>query len=262
MRTGVAGRDTYAYTAGRTPSAAQPAVVFVHGAANDHSVWALQSRYFAHHGFNVMALDLPGHGRSEGPALPSVETVAQWILRTLDAAEIAKATLVGHSLGALASLAAAALAPARVDRLALVGPAVPMPVSEALLDAAKANDHVAYELITGWSHSAARKLGGNRVPGMWMTGAALRLMERTPPGVLHTDLSACNAYTGGLEAAAGVRCPALVVLGQRDLMAPAKNASAMCEALVDCRLVTLAGAGHAMMAEQPDAVLDALRAFV
>ena len=262
MHLHVDGRGVYAYTGARAMSPSQRAMVFVHGAANDHSVWALQSRYFAHHGFNVMALDLPGHGRSEGPALPSVEAVAQWILRTLDAAGVARATLVGHSLGALASLAAAALAPARVAKLVLVGPAVPMPVSEALLDAAKADDHVAYELINGWSHSAARKLGGNRVPGMWMTGAALRLMERTPPGVLHTDLSACNAYAGGLAAAAGVRCPALVVLGQRDLMAPAKNAQAMCEALADCRVVTLAGAGHAMMAEQPDAVLDALRGFV
>ena len=261
MQLHVEGRAVYAYTGARPVSPSQPTVAFVHGAANDHSVWALQSRYFAHHGFNVMALDLPGHGRSEGPALASVEAIAQWILRALDAAEIASATLVGHSLGALASLAAAASAPARVGKLALLGPAVPMPVSEALLDAAKADDHVAYELINGWSHSAPRKLGGNRVPGVWMTGAALRLMERTSPGVLHTDLVACNAYAGGLAAAANLRCPTLAVLGQRDLMAPAKSAAALCEALVDCRVVTLAGAGHAMMAEQPDAVLDALRAF-
>jgi pimeloyl-ACP methyl ester carboxylesterase len=154
-----------------------------------------------------------------------VEAIAQWIVRALDAARVASATLVGHSLGALACLAATASAPAAVGKLALLGPAVPMPVSDALLDAAKADDHVAYELINGWSHSAPRKLGGNRVPGMWMTGAALRLMERTPPGVLYTDLSACNAYAGGLAAAASVRCPTLVVLGQRDLMAPPKNAS-------------------------------------
>jgi pimeloyl-ACP methyl ester carboxylesterase len=262
MRFDVDGHEVYAYTGSRPLSAAQPTVTFVHGAANDHSVWALQSRYFAHHGFNVLAYDLPGHGRSEGPALPSVEAIAAWIVRALDAAEVGTATLVGHSLGALASLAAASATPARVGKLALVGPAVPMAVSDVLLDAAKADDHVAYELINGWSHSAPRQIGGNRVPGMWMTGAALRLMERTPPGVLHTDLFACNAYAGGLQAAAGVRCPTLVVLGQRDLMAPPRNAAALCEALADVRMVTLAGAGHAMMAEQPDAVLDALRAFV
>jgi len=261
MRFHVDGREVYAYTGSRALSA-QPTVAFVHGAANDHSVWALQSRYFAHHGFNALALDLPGHGRSDGPALPSVEAIAQWIVAALDALEVGAATLVGHSLGALASLAAASASSARVSKLALVGPAVPMAVSDVLLDAAKADDHVAYELINGWSHSTPRQIGGNRVPGMWMTGAALRLMERTPPGVLYRDLFACNAYAGGLEAAAGVRCPTLVVLGQRDLMAPPKNAAALCGALADVRVVTLAGAGHAMMAEQPEAVLDALRTFV
>jgi pimeloyl-ACP methyl ester carboxylesterase len=137
-----------------------------------------------------------------------------------------------------------------------------MPVSDVLLDAAKADDHVAFELINGWSHSVPRQIGGNRVPGMWMTGAALRLMERTAPGVLYTDLFACNAYAGGLEAAAAVRCPVLVILGQRDLMAPPRSATALCEALAEVRVVTLPGAGHAMMAEQPDAVLDALRSFI
>jgi pimeloyl-ACP methyl ester carboxylesterase len=262
MRFDVDGREVYAYTGSRAVERSQPTVAFVHGAANDHSVWALQSRYFAHHGFNALALDLPGHGRSAGPALPSVQAIADWIARTLGALEVGTATLVGHSLGALASLAAAASFPARVSKLALIGPAVPMAVSDVLLDAAKADDHVAYELINGWSHSVPRQIGGNRVPGMWMTGAALRLMERTPPGVLYADLFACNAWADGLEAAANVRCPTLMILGERDLMAPAKNAAALREALSDVRVVTLAGAGHAMMAEQPDAVLDALRAFV
>ena len=258
----VDGREVYAYTGARAPVPGQPVLMFVHGAANDHSVWALQSRYFAHHGFDVMAVDLPGHGRSAGPALSSVEAIAGWIVRVLDAANVARATLAGHSLGSLACLAAAAVSPERVAKLALLGPAVPMAVSDALLDAAKRDDHVAYELINGWSHSTPRKIGGNRVPGMWMTGAAIRLMERTPPGVLYTDLAACNAYAGGIAAAAGVRCPALVLIGQRDLMAPPKSAQALCEALADVRIVTLPGCGHAMMAEQPDAVLDALRAFL
>jgi pimeloyl-ACP methyl ester carboxylesterase len=258
----VDSRDVYAYTGARAQVPAQPTVLFVHGAASDHSVWALQSRYFAHHGRNVLALDLPGHGRSQGPALASVESIAAWLVHVLDAAGVASATLIGHSLGALASLACAASAPARVTRIALLGPAVPMPVSEALLAAAKADDHVAFELICGWSHSAPRQLGGNQAPGMWMTGSAIRLMERTPPGVLHADLAACNAYADGLAAARRVQCPALVVMGQRDLMAPAQSAQALVEALPDARAVTLRGAGHSLMAEQPDAVLDALRAFV
>jgi pimeloyl-ACP methyl ester carboxylesterase len=261
MKLAVDGHDVYAYTGSRALVTAQPSMVFVHGAANDHSVWTLQSRYFAHHGCNVLAVDLPGHGRSQGDALASVQAIAAWLTRVLDAAGIAQATLVGHSLGALACLACAGEFPERVAKIALLGPAVPMPVSDVLLAAAKADDHVAYELINGWSHSAPRQLGGNRVPGMWMTGAALRLMERTRPGVLHVDLAACNAYADGLAAATRVRCPALVVIGQRDLMAPPKAAQALVETLSNKRVVTLPGAGHAMMAEQPDAVLDALRSF-
>jgi pimeloyl-ACP methyl ester carboxylesterase len=258
----VGASGVYAYTGGRAFDAALPTIVFVHGAANDHSVWNLQARYFAHHGRGVLAVDLPGHGRSGGAALASVEAIADWLCALLDAADVTAATVVGHSLGALAVLAAAARHAGRVERIALIGPAVPMPVSDVLLDAAKADDHVAFELINGWSYSPGKQLGGNRVPGMWLTGTTMRLMERTRPGVLYTDLAACHAYADGLEAAAAVRCPVLLVIGARDLMAPPKGAQALIGALPDRRVVTLPDCGHALMAEQPDAVLDALAAFV
>lgn len=262
MRVDVAGRAVYAYTGTRPLDGALPTVVFVHGAANDHSVWLLQSRWFAHHGWNALAVDLPAHGRSEGPALASVEALADWIPAVLGAAGLGPAALVGHSLGALAALECAARHPAHVAKLALLGPAAPMTVAEPLLDAAKRDDHVALELINGWSYSPGKQLGGNRVPGFWLTGNAMRLMERTRPGVLHTDLVACNAYAGGLAAAARVRCPALAIVGARDLMAPPKAAAALTAALADARTVTLPDCGHALMAEQPDAVLDALAAFL
>jgi len=262
MQLTVAGHPTYAYTGNRPLEPAQPTVVFVHGAANDHSVWALQSRYFAHHGRNVLAVDLPAHGRSAGEPLGSVDAIADWLAALLDAAGVDRAALVGHSLGSLAALAAAARHADRVGAIALLGPAVPMTVSDALLAAARAGDHLAYELINGWSFSAGKQLGGNPVPGIWMTGNALRLTERTPPGVLHADLAACNDYAGGLDAAAAVRCPALLIVGARDLMAPPRNTDALVAALPDKKVVTLPGCGHALMAEQPDAVLDALRRFL
>jgi pimeloyl-ACP methyl ester carboxylesterase len=254
--------DVYAYTGSRAPDRTLPTLVFVHGAANDHSVWALQSRYFSHHGWNVLAVDLPGHGRSGGDALPSVEAIAEWIPALLDTAGVDRAVLVGHSLGALAVHHCAALHPDCVSKIALLGPAMPMTVSDDLLAAAESNDHVAFELIRGWSYSAGKQLGGNRMPGVWMTGNAMRLMERTRPGVLHADLRACHAYAAGLEVAAKVRCPALVILGARDIMAPPKNAQALIAALPERRVVTLPECGHALMAEQPDAVLDALRTYL
>jgi len=257
-----AGHDVYAYTGTRPLSAALPTAIFIHGAAADHSVWALQSRYFAHHGWNVLAIDLPGHGRSGGDALTSVEAIADWIPGVLDAAKVGKAALVGHSLGSLAALECAARHSERVTKVVLVGPAVPMTVAEPLLEAAKRNDHVAYELINGWSYSAAKQLGGNAMPGIWLTGNALRLMERTRPGVLFADLMACHAYAGGLGAAARLRCPVLVIMGARDIMAPPKNAKVLSATLPDPRIVTLPDCGHALMAEEPDAVLDALRGFL
>lgn len=262
MQLKVDGEDIYAYTGARAFIAAQPSVLFVHGAAHDHSVWALQSRYFAYHGYNVLAIDLPGHGRSPDAPLTSVEAIAQWLPRVLDAAYVSSAALVGHSMGALAVLECAAQFPDRVSKMVLLGPAVPMPVSDELLAAAKADDHLAFDLINGWSHSPGKQLGGNQVPGMWMTGAAMRLLERSRPGALYVDLNACRDYVDGLRAAAQVRCPSLVILGARDIMAPPKGAQPMLDALANKRVQMLPNTGHAMMAEQPDAVLDALRAFL
>jgi pimeloyl-ACP methyl ester carboxylesterase len=254
----VAGERSYVYTGGRPFDPALPAVVFIHGAANDHSVWALQSRYVAFHGRAVLAVDLPGHGRSAGAPLPSVEALADWTVALLDAAGVTRAALVGHSLGALVALHAAARHPSRVRGIALLGPAVPMTVSDALLELAAADDPRALELIVGWSYSAAAQLGGSPVPGMWLPGAARRLMQRMLPGVLATDLLACHRYAEGLAAAAQVRCPALLILAGRDIMAPPRNVQALAAALPQHRTLTLPRCGHAMMAEEPDAVREAL----
>src|SRR6185312_702376 len=114
-------KPAYVYTGTKPIVPGQRAIMFVHGAANDHSVWTLQSRYFAYHGFNVLAVDLPGHGKSGGPPLATVEDMAGWATQLLDAAGIQKAALVGHSMGSLIALEAAARHPDRVEKLALIG---------------------------------------------------------------------------------------------------------------------------------------------
>lgn len=262
MRISVAAREAYAYTGSRTFDASRPTLAFVHGAANDHSVWALQSRYFAHHGWNVAAVDLPGHGRSAGEPLATVSALAGWVVALLDALGVERAALVGHSMGALAALHAAAEHPGRVTRLALLGASTPMPVGGALLEAAQRDDHLAFELITGWSYSPSDQLGGNPMPGLWMTGNGLRLMERSRPGALYVDLKACHEYADGLGAAARVRCPALVVIGERDQMVPPKSAAGLVGALSDRQVLRLPDCGHSLAVEAPDAVLDALREFL
>jgi pimeloyl-ACP methyl ester carboxylesterase len=262
MQIAVAGREAYAYTGSRAFDRTRATIVFAHGAAHDHGVWALQSRYFAHHGRNVLAIDWPGHGRSSGAPLESVQALADWLVAVLDALQIERAALVGHSMGSLAALEAAGRHPERVAKLALLAPAVPMRVADVLLEASRRDDHVAFELINGWSFSPSAQLGGNPFPGVWMMGNGMRLMERCRSGVLHTDLLACHSYADGLARAASVQCPSLVVLGQRDQMAPPRNADALIAALPDKRTLTIPDSGHSLMVESPDAVLDALRAFL
>jgi len=258
----VEGDLVYVYTGARAFDRARSTIVFVHGAANDHSVWGLQARYFAHHGNNALAIDLPAHGKSGGSARTSIGSIADWLTALLDALGVDRAVLVGHSMGALAALDMTARHPERVRALALLGPAAPMVVSDVLLDAAEARDHLAYELMTGWTFSATSHLGGNRQPGIWMTNVALRLFERSRPGVLHADLEACHRYADGLAAAKTIHCPVLLVFGQRDLMVPPKNARPLQDALTGKRIVTIPECGHSMMAEAPDVVLDTLREFI
>jgi pimeloyl-ACP methyl ester carboxylesterase len=260
MQITVEGRVTYAYTGARPFDPMLPGAVFVHGAGLDHTVWILQSRWFAHHGFNALAVDLPGHGRSAGAPLPDVPTMADWLLACVDALGLESTCLAGHSMGALVALEAAAREPARASAVALLGVSVPMPVSPALLEAARANEHAAIDMITLWGHGHRAQVGGNTAPGMWMTGGAARLLERAPPGLLHNDLAACNAYAGGLEAAACITAPVLVLLGRQDVMASPRNVGPLLEALPDARLTELDPCGHMMMSEQPDGVLDALAA--
>ena len=144
----------------------------------------------------------------------------------------------------------------------MIGSTVPIQVSEALLNTSKANDHAAYEMINAFAHSNAAQIGGNRVPGMWMMGSAMRLMERSGDGVLHADFSACNDYAAGLEAARKLKCPVLMILGKRDLMTPMKAAADVISKLPDVKVVALDGAGHSLMAEKPDEVLDSLISFL
>lgn len=258
MQLTVDARTVYAYTGGREPVEGQPTVLMVHGAGADHTVWILQSRYLAHHGRNVLAVDLPGHGRSEGPALGSIGALADWSAGVLEAAGAARATLVGHSMGSLVVLEAAARHPARVAALVLVGTAAPMPVADALLDAARADDHAAFDMINLWGHSAGARVGRSPVPGMWMTGGALRLLERSGPGALHAGLAACNDYGSGVESARRVACPTLLVLGRRDRMTPPRTADELASALPHARRIVLDDSGHMLMSEKPDEVLDAI----
>jgi pimeloyl-ACP methyl ester carboxylesterase len=258
----VDGEQTYAYTGGRPFDPSLPTVVLIHGAEHDHCVWVLQSRYLAHHGRSVLAVDLPGHGRSAGPPLRSVEAMADWIVALLNAAGAPKAALVGHSMGSLIAVECAARHPERISKIALVGTAFPMRVSPELLEATLNAEPLAQDMVNIWSHSSYAQYPSNPGPGFWVMGENLRLMQRQKPGVMHVDFAACNDYANGVQAAAKVACPALLVLGKRDVMTPPRATRELTAALGDARTVEIPGSGHALMAEKPDEVLDALAAFL
>lgn len=262
MKLTVQGHEAFVYTGGKAFDPAQPTLLFLHGAMCDHGVWTLLARWFAHHGHAVLAPDLPGHMRSAGPALSSVEALAGWALALLDAAGVQRAAWVGHSMGSLAALEAAARAPERASHLVMIGTAVPMPVPQALLELSLADVDAAIDRVVGFSFGQLGPKPGYPGPGSWLRGstrAQMQLVRRAQGDerLFHTDFSVCNAYAGGLDAAARVRCPSTMVLGANDQMTLPRGARTVSE-LLQAEVQTVR-AGHFPMQDAPDAVLNALR---
>lgn len=262
MKLSVNGHEAYAYTGGKPFDPALPCVVFIHGSLHDHSVWTLLARWCAHHGHGVLAVDQPGHGRSGGAPLTSVEALADWVLALLDAAGVQQAAVVGHSLGSLIALETAARAPQRVSRLVMIATAFPMKVSEALLTTARNEPLKAIDMVNAFSHSTIGAKPAYPGPGSWLHGGNRALMRRlqaaqTQVNLFENDFQVCDGYAGGPQAAERVQCPVTVVLGERDAMTAPKSGRALAEAL-KARVVTVP-AGHALMQEAPDEVLAALK---
>jgi pimeloyl-ACP methyl ester carboxylesterase len=259
MKLSVNGNDTFVATGGRQFDPALPSLVLLHGAGFDHTTWALHSRWFAHHGYAVLAPDLPGHGRSGGRGLGSIADMADWTADLLDAAGTSKAVLIGHSMGSLIALETAARHPSRVSALGLIATAARMTVGPDLLKAAEANDQAAIDMVSIWGLGFRAGLGGSLAPGLWMHGGAQSVLQECRPGVLFRDLSACNDYQNALTAAAAVTVPTTLVLGERDMMTPARAGRTLAAAFPNARTVVLAGASHMMMTERPDELLAAIR---
>ena len=262
MRLEINGNPVFVGTGSTPIQSGRPVIVFLHGAEMDHSVWLMPARYFARQGFNVVAPDFPQHGQSQGDALESVEAMAEWVVTLLDSLELSDVACVGHSMGSLVSLEMAGRWPERVAKLALLGTSAPMPVSDVLLDAAEANEYQAMQMANQWSHSSGGLLGGHAVPGMTLYRGALRLLHRTPKGVYHKDLSACNAYENGESASAGIIAPTLVLMGEEDKMTVPRASQKVVDRLSNALVVRLQKAGHSMLSEAPNQVLNALSSFL
>lgn len=255
-------KTAYVYTGGKAFRPELPAVLMIHGAQNDHSVWIMQSRWLAHHGFNVLAVDLPSHGRSDGPLCISIEAMAAWCTDLLAVLDIPSAAWVGHSMGSLVVIEAAAISPEQSWANVLLGTAFPMRVSEALLEAATTDEARAIRMICRWQHSGINHVPGSPGPGFSIYNQSLRLMERQTKGVLLNDFKACHDYAAGFDRARALIQPTLMVLASRDLMTPPKAAQSLAKEIAGCRLSFIENAGHQLMAEQPDAVRSAIADFL
>jgi pimeloyl-ACP methyl ester carboxylesterase len=258
MRTRIADQDCAVATGGEALRPGLPAIVFVHGAGCDATVWTLFARYFARAGFNVIAPSLPAHDGSGGAPLESVGQMAGWIHLLLDVLNVERALLVGHSLGSLVALEAAGMRPERFERLVLLGTAVPMAVGDPLLDAARRHDGAAVDMILQFGHAWRSMLGANRVAGINIVNATGRLLQRHLNGVLFADLNACRNYTHGIDAAGLWARRTTLILGAEDRMTPPSAARALVESLPDADVVLIPDCGHMLMSEQPEAVHRAL----
>lgn len=270
MELTVNGAKTYCYTGGKAFDAAKPTIVFIHGVLNDHSVWILQTRYLAHHGFNVLAVDLPGHCRSGGEAPSSVEEAADFIGALLDAAGVTQAALVGHSWGSLIALEAAARLKKRISHLVLVGTAYPMRVSQMLLDASQTEPEKALAMVNVFSRSTLAPPPSALGPGTWVFGVSMALGRRvlasnSAVNVFYRGFKACDSYANGEQAITQITCPVLFVLGAQDQMTQAKAAQPLIAGARSSGKVvsvTVVPVGHHQMTEAPDETLFAIRDFL
>jgi len=262
MKLTVQGRSVSATTGGTDFDPAKPAVVFLHGAGFDRTIWRLQTRWFAHHGRSVLAVDFPGHGWSDGPALESIAAMADWTAALIEAVGLRNAALVGHSMGALVAIDAAARFPDKVRALGLCGVAAEMPVHPEMLESAKADTVKVQELMTFWGIGGALHKGGMVSPGLWLRRESLAVLSGNKPGVIHADLAACNAYKDATARGAAVKCPTVLVLADGDLMTPAAKARPLAAAIAGASTVVVRNSGHFMIVERPDESLEALKAGV
>jgi pimeloyl-ACP methyl ester carboxylesterase len=262
----VKGHTTYCYTGGKLFDAAKPTVIFIHGVLNDHSVWILQTRYLANHGWNVLAVDLPGHCRSAGAPPATVEDAADFVIALMDAVGLKQAALVGHSFGSLIALETAARAGDRISQLVLVGIAFPMKVAPALLESSLNEPMKALTMVNVFSRATLAPPPSAMGPGTWVYGASMALGRRvlasnTKINLFHTGFKACDSYTHGEEAIEKVQCPTLFVLGKVDQMTPPKAAQGLIHKARFGKVVYLPG-GHHQMQETPDEMLAALTHFL
>lgn len=257
----VGGRPAAYHNGGGDHQSGLPTVVMLHAAGTDHTLWQQQARALAHHGYNVVVPDLPGHGQSEdAPNLETLEDYAQWVLHLLKALSVKNAIIVGHSMGSGIALALATLAPETVSAMALLSTRAQMVVNSELMADTRENPGRASAFISAFGLGSRIHLGGSPLPGTALLQSVQALIDNCPPAVLHRDFNASNRFDGNAHAGK-VRCPTLVVSGSEDRMTPPKYGRQLAQAIPGARFDILGGKGHMLPVEAPGEVRNLLLEF-
>ena len=263
MKFKVNNKEVFASTGGQPMDKNKPLIIFVHGSGLSHITWVLQTRYFAFHGYSVLAIDLPGHGYSEGPSIKSIEEQGKWLADVIDAVAMKEASLVGHSQGCLITLECASQFPDKVKSLALMGGAGAIPMNPELLELAEKGDHKAVDLMMDWAHGPAGHLGGHSVPGLHHINiGGTIIINSSIKDALGVDFRACDNYKSGFQAAAKIQCPTINILGEYDKMIPIKEGKKLAASIPNSEVEIIPKCGHMILLEEADQALAVLKKFI
>ena len=263
MKFKVNNEEVFASTGGRVFNTDKPLIVFVHGSGLTHMCWVLQTRYFAFHGYNVLALDLPGHGLSGGRSLQSIEEMADWLRDVIDAVSFKEASLVGHSQGCLVTLECTARYPEKIKTLSLIGGAGAIPMNPELLSLAEKSDPKAVDLMMDFAHGPSGHFGGHPVPGLYhLNTGSMLVQSKEIKDTLGVDFRACDNYSNGFEAAKKLNLPTLSILADQDRMCKLKDGKKLASLINNSEVYVIENCGHMMLLEEADKTLAILKKFI
>ena len=222
----------------------KPSILLMHGSGLSHIVWSLHEQFYVSQGFNVLSVDIPGHGNSEGPSLKSIEEISDWIRSLMRTLDILKITIIGHSQGSLVGIDFASRYPDLISKLVLVAGSYKMPVNQDLIDLAEAGDEKAILLMMKWGYEGSKAfIGGN--PVKKIIKSSRDIIE-----VLAVDLNACNNYKNGEQSLEKINCSTLCILGDLDKMVPVKAGTKMSERIKNSETKIISNCGHMIIFEK------------